>query len=166
MKIIDQQGMKMLKYNVYQIWWGTLGTGAEGFGHSSKNCVRIECHLCTDSCRHKATRMNGLFRGEYSTPGSICYTEPSSLLFQAHHKLQALVDWGCNPGAPLGPLASFSKVQAFLTDKVIRSLFSVLGLGSLWNIFARVAGPPVCAVSCGYSPAWPVIPDLEQWCTC
>lgn len=81
--------------------------------------------------------MNGLFRGEYSTPGSICYIEPSSLLFPAHHKLQALVDWGCNPGAPLGPLASFSEVQAFLTDKVIRSLFSVLGLGSLWNIFAR-----------------------------
>lgn len=99
--------------------------------------------------------MNGLFRGEYSTPGSFCYIEPSSLLFSAHHKLQALVDWGCNPGAPLGPLASFSKVQAFLTNKVIKSLFSVLGLGSLWNIFAWVVGPPVDTLQHGLStPTW------------
>ena len=72
----------------------SLGWEQRAFEQSSKNCVRTRCHLCTGSCRRKATGMNVLFCGVCSTPGSIHYTEPSPVLLLAHHKLQALVDQG------------------------------------------------------------------------
>lgn len=46
----------------------------------------------------------------------------------------------------MGFLAPFSKVQAFLEDKVIRSLVSVFGLRSLWNISVRVVVVLACTV--------------------
>lgn len=49
--------------------------------------------------------------------------------------------------APLGLLAPFSKVQAFLADQVIWSVASAFGLGSLWNIFVRAVVPVTCAIS-------------------
>lgn len=144
-----------------------LDRKADSFGGSSRKCVRIECHLSSDSGRHKAARMNGLLCGVYGTSGSIYYIEPSYVLFLACHKLQALVEWGCNPGALLGPLSPFSEVQILLTDKEIRTLVS-----SLWPRMSlehfRQSGRSscICWLPCGYSPTWPINRCLEPQCIC
>lgn len=164
--------MKGLKYNVYQIRWGVIGTDpgrVEGFGGSSRKRVRIDSaeRVCSDSGGHKGTRMNGLLCGVYGTPGSIYYTEPSYVLLLECHKLQALVEWGFNPGAPLGPLSPFSKVQTLLTDKEIGTLVSSLWPKmSLEHFCQSGRSSCICWLPCGYSPTWCITNCLEPQCIC
>ena len=53
-----------------RIWQGVAGSW------DCRRCVRIECHICVNSCRHQATRMNGHSVGYRAPWGG---SDPSSL---------------------------------------------------------------------------------------
>ena len=81
-----------------------------------RRCVRIECHICVNSCRHQATRMNGHSVGYRAPWGSRAITR-----FPSPRTRRPDIRTGVNLIYKWNRRQSFLWREAFISEKGLRA---------------------------------------------